>query len=315
MKIHVPNSAFIYNIDSFLAGFDPSDPSILEVSTNDQWISMHPLVLCMIAALALKTDNATIDEVKARSGHYITRMGLYPFLGLPSPHEIEEHDPSGRFIPLTQIESSGELTDFLNDMVPLLHLPPAQSRTIRYIMSELIRNVLEHAQAGNGAIVAAQYYSKSNTIRIGIVDTGIGIKQSMAFAHATASDLEAIKMSLIPGMTGTTVREGGTDYNAGAGLFFVKSIATINEDPFLIYSGNSMYKLLKSKKKKLNWNPEDDSHSEREDLPRWEGTVVGLDINLDSTEAFADLLTLIQSTYSEAVRVRRKDRFRKANFI
>jgi hypothetical protein len=119
----------------------------------------------------------------------------------------------------------------------------------------------------------------------------------------------------MPGVTGTTLREGGTDFNAGAGLFFIKSIASINEDLFLIYSGSSMFKLLKNKKKKLNWNPDKDKHSEKQDLPVWQGTVVGIDINLDSREAFTSLLELIQGTYHEAVRERRKERYKKARFI
>ncbi|EKD47873.1 MAG: hypothetical protein ACD_65C00239G0001, partial [uncultured bacterium] len=39
-------------------------------------------------------------------------------------------------------------------------------------MSELVRNVLEHSMSKHGAIVSAQYYKKSNTVRIGIADTG-----------------------------------------------------------------------------------------------------------------------------------------------
>jgi len=317
VKIHIPNSAFIGNIDQFIAGFDDDNPSSLEITTNDRWISMHPVVLCMIAALATKpqTETISIDEVTATSGHYLTRMGLYNFLGIPSPHNIEEHDPAGRFIPLTQITSSTELSNFLNDMVPMLHIPPVQARSIRYIMSELIRNVLEHAFTTTGAMVAAQYYKKTNTIRIGIVDTGIGIKSSMAPTYNPKDDLTAIKYALMPGVTGTTLKEGGTDYNAGAGLFFIKSIAAINEDPFLIYSGNSMFKLLKNKRKKLNWDPSTDNHSEKENLPTWNGTVVGIDINLNSTAAFTSLLKLIQDTYTEAVRERKKERYRKARFI
>lgn len=315
MKIHLPNSAFIGNIDQFLAGFDNTDPTILEITTNDRWISVHPVVLCMIAALAQKVDNVSIDEVTAASGDYLTRMRLYDYLGIPSPHQIEEHDPSGKLIPLTRITSSSELGDFLNEMVPLLHLPPEQARSIRYIISELVRNVLEHAFSEDGAIVAAQYYKKTNRIRIGIVDTGIGISASMSDAYHPANDLAAIKYALMPGITGTTRNEGGTDYNAGAGLFFIKSIASFNEDPFLVYSGKAMYKLLKNRKKRLNWNPDLDNHSEKSDLTDWQGTAVGIDINLNSTEMFASLLTLIQDTYREAVKERKKDRYRKARFI
>ena len=315
MKVHIPNSAFIGNIDPFIAGIDMSHPSELKITTNDRWIAVHPVVLCMIAALGKKADTVTIDSVTARSGHYMTRMGLYDYLGISSPDHIEEHDAAGRFIPLTTIQTSTQLSDFLNDVVPILHLPAEQARSIRYILSELVRNVLEHSFSDYGAIVAVQYYKKTNTIRIGIVDTGMGISSSMTETYHPSSDLQAIKYALMPGVTGTTRREGGTDYNAGAGLFFIKSIASINEDLLLLYSGSSMYKLLKNVKKKLHADPDRDNHSEKMDLPYWQGTAVGIDINLNSSEAFTSLLKLIQNTYSQALQERRKERYRKAQFI
>jgi anti-sigma regulatory factor (Ser/Thr protein kinase) len=242
-------------------------------------------------------------------------MGLYNYLGIESPDHIESHDAAGRFIPLTTITTSTELSNFLNDVIPILHLPPEQARSIRYILSELVRNVLEHSFSTDGAIVAVQYYKKTNTIRIGIVDSGIGILSSMSDAYHPTNDLQAIKYALMPGVTGTTRREGGTDYNAGAGLFFIKSIASINEDLLLIYSGSAMYKLLKNSRKRLYADPDRDNHSEKTELPYWQGTVVGIDINLNSNEAFTTLLKLIQDTYSEAVKERRKERYRRAQFI
>lgn len=316
MRVHIPNSAFIGNIDPFLVAFNPVDRDVLEITTNDRWMSVHPVVLCMIAALGDCAKHVEIDEVTATSKHYLTRMGLYDFLRLPSPDSIVEHESSGRFIPLRRIKDSSALSAILEDIIPLLHLPPEEARPIRYIVSELVRNVLEHANSDGGAIVCAQYYAKSNTIRLGIVDTGIGIKQSIEFAHQADSDIDAIKLALMPGITGTTRRDGGTDYNAGAGLFFIKSIASINKNPFMIYSGSGMYKLLKSKTSgRLRADANLDNHSEKDSLPYWQGTVVGIDISLEPTELFTSLLNLIGKTYTQAVRERREERYKKAKFI
>jgi hypothetical protein len=60
MKIHLPNSAFIGNIDSFLANFDPSEPDRLEITANKNWLSLHPLVLSMVASLSLNIDKSKI---------------------------------------------------------------------------------------------------------------------------------------------------------------------------------------------------------------------------------------------------------------
>lgn len=320
MKIHLPNSAFLGNIDPFIKSFDPTDTSKLEITANEKWIWIHPVILSMVASLAQSIDpaNITCKRITAKSGHYLKRMGLFEFLRVASDIDISEHNPSGRFIPLTQIKDSDQLTKFITDMIPLLHLEPKQAESIRYIVSELVRNVLEHARTQHGAIVCAQFFQKSNMIRIGIADTGIGIKQSMDQSHVTSDDLDAIELALAPGVTGTTRREGGTELNAGAGLFFIKSIAYTNRDFFVIYSGSGMYKLLKrdeNKKLLLRANPHLDRHSEHKGLPLWRGTVVGIDISLDSNSEFVVLLDLIRETYAKAVRERRKERYKNARFI
>jgi anti-sigma regulatory factor (Ser/Thr protein kinase) len=317
MKLHLPNSAFIGNIDPFLKNIDFSEREKLEITANDKWIAIHPVVLSMVAALGLPIEpkNIKCEAQTARSAHYLERMGLFKFLGIKSGLKAEEHEPAGRFIPLTNIKNSEELSNFIKDIIPLLHLKPSQADPIRYVVSELVRNVIEHADSRTGAIVSAQYYIKSNRIAIGIVDTGVGIKKTINKSHPAPTHLEAIRLSLIPGITGTTSREGGTEYNAGAGLFFIKSIAKVNHEFFMLYSGNALYKLLKTGSGRLQADPFDDNHSQSEDLPIWTGTAVGVDISLDETKEFSALLDLIRDVYSKAVRERKKARYRKPKFI
>ena len=67
------------NFDVFLRGFDAADPTTLAITTNDKWISVHPAILTVVAALGLKvgSDNILFDEITARSGHYLDTMGLF----------------------------------------------------------------------------------------------------------------------------------------------------------------------------------------------------------------------------------------------
>lgn len=312
MRIHLPNSAFLGNIDSFLKGMDTSKPDELEITANKKWISIHPAVLSMVAAIGQKADDIRCEKFEARSKHYLERMNLFKFLKIDSGMNITKHESAGRFIPLTQIRDSKSLTYFLTEMIPLLHLEPKQAEPLKYVVSELVRNVLEHSRSEQGAIISAQYYNKSRSIRIGIADTGIGIRQSISKSHHADDDLQAIRLALTPGITGTTRREGGTELNAGAGLFFIKSIANVNRDFFMIYSGNAMYKLLKrrSSKIKLFADPFMDRHSKDLDFPFWNGTVVGIDITLDRTSEFTSLLDLIRDIYIESIRARKMKRIK-----
>jgi|GEM_PF-2545415 len=143
--------------------------------------------------------------------------------------------------------------------------------------------------------------------------TGVGIKATINQSCPAKTDLEAIQLALWPGITGTTNREGGTEQNAGAGLFFIKTIASVNRDFFVIYSGNSLYKLLKKPfelRRRLNADPFQDRHSKEENLPLWQGTVIGMDITLDQTEEISLLLDAIRETYSVAVQERKRARYK-----
>jgi len=77
-----------------------------------------------------------------------------------------------------------------------------------------------------------------------------------------------------------------------------------------------MYKLLKRGKRIiLHAEPFDDRHSKRNDLPKLDGTVVGIDLSLDTTQEFTLLLKLLNETLREAIKERKKARYRKPQFI
>ena len=322
MKVHLPNSAFLGNIDPFFNSIDTTDTSSLEITFNEKWVSVHPIVLSMVSALWLLTkdkSNLKIQTLEAKSKNYFERIGLFKILEYDSGISIVEHDPSGRFIPITIVRNSNELNNFIRDMVPLLHHEPEQVTPIKYAISELVRNVFEHSKSNDGAIIAAQYYKRSNTIRIGVADNGMGIRNAINKSYNIESDINAIGMALTPGITGTTRNTGGTELNAGAGLFFIKSIAKVNRDFFVIYSGNAMYKLLrtptKAKQIRLYSDPFKDRCSKKTNLPYWQGTAVGIDICLDRHQAFNELLDSIKKVYRKNIKEKKKKRFKKPRFI
>lgn len=323
MKIHLSNSIWVGNIDPFIRSFSTDNEEIFEITSHKKWVSVHPVVLCMISALGLfmrqKGAEINFEKMEATSKHYFHRMGLFHLLKLNSEMKIKSHESTGRFIPIQQIKNSGDLSEFIKEMIPLLHLEPNKVEPINYIMSELVRNVFEHANAPNGAIVCAQYYKKSNTIRIGVVDTGVGIKSTLQRFYHPRDDLQAIALALTPGITGTTKKiGGGTEMNAGAGLFFIKSLAKTSRDFFMVYSGSAMYKLLKNPKNKhikLVANPLEDHYSSDNQLPFWKGTVVAIDLCLNDTINFKELLDSIAKVYRESRRELIKERHRKPKFI
>lgn len=322
MKVYLPNSVWIGNINPFIQSFDTQDESILEITSHKRWLSVHPVAICMIASLGLfhrnKQSEINFERMDAKSKHYFERIGLFKILELDSGIKIKHHESAGRFIPIQIITNSTELDEFIREMIPLLHIKPERAEPIKYIISELVRNVFEHAQAQDGAIVCAQYYKKSNTIRIGVVDTGVGIKQTLQNVYDPKDDFDALILSLTPGITGTTKKIGGTATNAGAGLFFIRSLAKISRDFFMIYSGKAMYKLLKSprnRKPALVGDPLEEHYSAEKELPFWHGTVVGIDLCLENNLDFNILLDSIREVYRRDRKEQNRRRYKLPRFI
>lgn len=215
---------------------DLADPTQLKFSMNPRWVAVHPVVLAMTACLATRVAHAggsIVGEItKVPTLPYLIRMGLFEYLRMDPGRVIVAHEGSGRFVPLTRIKDNDELKKVILDIIPLLHAPPAVADPIRYVFSEMVRNALEHSNSPFGVIVCAQYYIKSKRIAIGIADGGDGVLQSMQRSHQVHTAQEAMHLALQPGITGVTRRIGGNETNAGAGLFFTKSISVMSRNRF-----------------------------------------------------------------------------------
>jgi len=322
MKIFLSNHGNLRNFRGFAKSLDLSRPDKLEITAHDKWVTVHPANLVLVAALAIKVgkENSKIVGKIPETGRYLDRMGLYDLVKTDSPFVYNKREEAGRFVPVQIIKTQEDQSRFITDMIPLLHLSEKNATVVKYVIGELVRNVIEHSFAKDGAIVAAQYYKKTNRVSIGICDTGIGIWKSLHACWHPKTDIEAIYLALTPGITGTTRREGGTSENAGAGLFFIKSIAKITRNYFAIYSGNAEYTLLKHKKSikgmpRLYADPSRDSHNETNDAPSFQGTLVAVDISLDETPEFNDLLYNIGEIYDKAIRERRQAKYKNPRFI
>lgn len=322
MKIHLTNQGNLRNFRGFAESLDLTNPEKLQISTHDKWVTVHPANLVLTAALAIQVgkSNSEITGLVPDTGLYLDRMGLYDLTSTSSPFKYHKKEEAGRFVPMQVIKTAKDQSKFITDMIPLLHLSENNAVVVKYIIGELVRNVLEHSFAKNGAIVAAQYYKKTNRVSIGICDTGIGIWKSMNANWHPKNDIEAINLALTPGITGTTRKEGGTAENAGAGLFFIKSIAKTTRNYFVIYSGTAEYTLLKHDARvkvapRLYADPTRDHHSKTNSAPSFQGTLVAVDISLDETPELNQLLSSIGEVYDKAIRERKKGKYKEPRFI
>lgn len=320
MHVGLPDRAYLADLERFLAVIVDDDSTDLTFAPKQGLFSLHPLVLCMIAALA---DNCQLNggEVKVEgliansSTRYLERMGLFKTMGVTTNLPVVEHDPSGRFIPLTRITKNADLTKFVTDFVPLLHATPGEADSVKYVLFELIRNVLEHAGTGERGAIAAAQVTKSGRLLIGVADSGIGVLKSLSRSHAVTDHQTAIELAFQPGVTGTTPNFGGNETNGGAGLFFMKAMSTLARHHMVMVSGDRLMKLL-TQTPSAGGTPAIKSKLE-EDRVRWRalpfefgGTAVGVDITVRETLAFSELLKEIGEVYHVNVRKSKHERNR-----
>ena len=266
--IILPTSAFLGNFEKFTnVNTFPSELARLSLTVPDtRLISVHPVLSAMLKSI----DHA-----------------------LSSPYIAPTHT----------IQSSVDLETYFDKSLSQYPLSDQDSLLTKYILSELARNALEHSRDPHGATIALSYSKKSNTLRLGVADHGVGIKSTIGDSTSNITDYEAIIHALTPGVTGTTLTPGGTSENAGAGLFFVKSLAHQLGSHFLLYSGTGLFKLLKRKTVRsiLKPNSTEDHASGGNDYPYYPGTAVGVDIPLDTLPDFTTALSQIRSKFYSAI--------------
>jgi anti-sigma regulatory factor (Ser/Thr protein kinase) len=309
MRIFLPNSAHLANLEAFLRKCRFDKPTELHVRLHPRWVSVHPVAVALTAAAAAQVRQlggvVTVGRASSKnhSLRYLAAMQLFKALGCEPPEKVRSHEPAGRFIPITQIRTSAELSNFIVEMVPLLHATKTEVQPIQYVISELVRNVIEHANSTTGAMICAQYYKARRRLALGVADMGVGIRESLSTNYTTSDDLSALKLALQPGVTGTTSGIYGSANNAGAGLFFTKGIACASDNLFTIYSGSGFFKLRRTPLAKrakgivIHADPDNDYHTEIADLPAWQGTVVGVDVSIDKGRTFAQFLHAIRTVF------------------
>lgn len=322
-ELYVPNSIALRNFDTIFSrnSFDFSD-GLAQFMFHPRYVAMHPVGLAFYAALR---DYFTMNGIEVtaminrdiRSIPYLQRMGLFTALGFQDPVTTAQHEEAGRFIPLTRITSSKELSAFLILLDPILHADRNTARIVKHVFSELLRNVVEHAESPVGGHVCATYNHRRRKISVGIADAGRGIRSAMRGHKIYDSNQDAILAALVPGVSGTTRRLGGTRENAGAGLFFTKCIAQSTRNHFLIYSGDSYFKLLATPRNKdivFQPDPGADRATIKSGLPNFNGTLVGIDVSINDSDAFNELIDRIGATYSASLKKATSDHYKRIKF-
>jgi anti-sigma regulatory factor (Ser/Thr protein kinase) len=153
-------------------------------------------------------------------------------------HRSPRQDRLSELIEVTSAEDSirvtAEVGAILKAKVGLSD--PVVNNTM-YCLSELLDNVVQHAESLTNGVTCAQAYGTSKAMEMAIVDCGIGVRGSLAknpqHAPAVPTDAAAVWLAAQRGVTSTPGR------NTGEGLFFVAELLA-RAGRMRLHSGDAM---------------------------------------------------------------------------
>jgi anti-sigma regulatory factor (Ser/Thr protein kinase) len=217
-----------------------------------------------------------------------------------TPDVVARLFPAGRRADFLseRVDSFEKIEPFANEISKAL-VPDEQWEdtrlTLRYVIVELLRNVVQHSHAPQGGAVHADLWNEESgrpMLQLAVADVGIGIPASLRTLHPNLSDPEAaLEKALWPHISGT-FEEGltGTQQNAGMGLFFIAEMAKLTGGTLLIATRGAT--LLLS-----GWVDEEGNHSLRFIEPRgvgFPGTLVVFELPVGGVVDYPALIETIK---------------------
>ena len=163
------------------------------------------------------------------------------------------------------------------------------SEYLHYLVSEMMDNVVSHAQSHCGGYITAQYYPKKKKVQVVIIDNGLGLKQTLSKKFNTLkNEKDSIAKALEERVTGSNSFDIYTNVpkHAGLGLFFLTKIIEETNSRFFIVSNNTIYR------------SEHNSYTELETL--FNGTIICFEIEVDNiNHDLKDLMKMIMYVEDE----------------
>ncbi len=112
------------------------------------------------------------------------------------------------------------------------HCARSGAQSLEWALGELTGNVFHHAGSDIGLLVQCLIQPVSHRCIFTLVDTGMGIRESLKKSHSPQNDREAIELAIQQGITS---KRG----NQGWGLFGSTAIVEAAHGSFTLWSGNA----------------------------------------------------------------------------
>ncbi len=228
---------------------------------------------------------------------YAAHMGFFRTLNIDFGNQPGEAKGSDTYLPITilsirelqkeaaqkAIHTGQFLEHHAMQLARLLTQEDASNLvdTLTYTLREIMRNAVEHSESDSFQY-CGQYWQNRSTVQIAILDSGIGVKQSLSNNPnlRIISDDQALRLSILPGISGKPLSHKIEEYddwgNSGYGLYLTKRLCT-KGGSFFICSGNKgLYSKANENEKYLSSN--------------FQGTALRMILDKNSTSALKTAL-------------------------
>jgi hypothetical protein len=211
------------------ASWDKIPPLDLDqVAFTDVW----PLagLACLLFPERLRRPPVRLDG-SSGAVRFAHAVGLSAIVGGPTSSAYD----FGRTVRLTRVMRRTEIEPAAEAMSSLL-VSAQENQNVRlalkYVLVELLRNVVQHSGDPLGAVAGAQRMDRAQRrerpmVQLVVADAGMGIPAHLKSRHPHLGDYrQALERALLPHISGT-FDEGltGSVENAGLGLYMISELA------------------------------------------------------------------------------------------
>jgi hypothetical protein len=253
-------------------------------SANYQTLSLLVPYVWRLRTQGCRISFGLADPISGASQMWRRMGGQGAFNVSTNPNDNFKGD---RYKPLVAIRNAQDFKNALNRIENYTtEFDVEYLRTLRYVISELLYNTLEHGistfwykgrQLRTPSIVQFTWYDTRKELHFIVADTGVGIKRHLEQAYPPfESHADAIRYAIRPQVSGTFF--GSDPYqaknNAGVGLFISSNIVRrLNADMHIV-SGDGV----------LHVSPRD--ISAKIISQSWPGTFVLVSVRLEAVVTF-----------------------------
>lgn len=275
---------------------DPESPVVIKVEPG---LHIGPWAATLFAAYCIWLQEVRDKDVyfeyekDSPTGQFIENIGLPPLIGYQC-----ETPERRNFVPLTRVSVSKDIKPFIDKVSNLLDLDDSElSAALKYSLTEILRNVVQHSNSRIGGLASAVFYPTKGIVEITIADIGRGLRSTLHGAYPEINqDQKALRFALLPHVSGTfrSGEYGNMKDNAGLGLFFVKEISSRAHGGFFLGSGGALVDV---------WGKEDGSMGKKYVVAEkggWRGTFAVLQLRKDAIGEFDSLLQTCRDIAEEA---------------